>query len=95
MLISGLRNDSVWDADKLTRLKNSLAKLINPFGGNNKRQFEIKIIANDFLEYDLSQTEENRKINGLVENHLLEILKEKTIKINFQLEPFSNKRVTP
>ena len=79
--ISGLRNDSVWDADKLTRLKNSLAKLINPFGGNNKRQFEIKIIANDFLEYDLSQTEENRKINGLVENHLLEILKEKTIKI--------------
>ncbi len=79
--ISGLRNDSVWDADKLTRLKSSLAKLINPFGGNNKRQFEIKIKANDFLEYDLSQTEENRKINGLVENHLLEILKEKTIKI--------------
>ncbi|SDA97064.1 Signal transduction histidine kinase [Algoriphagus alkaliphilus] len=79
--IYGLRNDSVWDVDKLLRLKNSLAKLINPFSGNNKRQFEIKIIANDFIEHDSLQIDNNRKINGLVENHLLEILKEKTIKI--------------
>lgn len=79
--ISGLRTDSIWDVDKLLRLKSSLAKLINPFSGNNKRQFEIKILANDYIEYDSSQTEDSRKINGPIENHLLEILKEKTIKI--------------
>ncbi len=81
LIISGLRNESAWDVDKILRLKNSLSKLINPFGANNKRQFEIKIKANEFIDYDSSQTEAIRKINGLVENHLLEILKEKTIKI--------------
>ena len=79
--ITGIRGDSGWNADKLLRLKNSLAKLINPFRSKNKRKFQITIKANDFLEYDSLQTEANRKINGLIENHLLDILKEKTIKI--------------
>ena len=79
--IYGLRNDSFWDVDKLLRLKSSLAKLINPFNDNNDRHFEIRIKANDFVEFDSQQIDANRKINGLVENHLLDILKEKTIKI--------------
>lgn len=79
--ISDLRNESTWDIEKILRLKNSLAKLINPFSGKNKREFEIRIIANEFLEHDSRNTDSNRKINGPVENHLLEILNEKTIKI--------------
>lgn len=85
--ISELRNDSIWNAEKIIALKNSLAKLINPFSKNSNRQFKIRIIANEFVDYDAAQAESNRKINGLVENHLLEILHQKTIKIYSQISP--------
>lgn len=79
--ITGLRNDSIWDEDKLLRLKRSLAKLINPFDDSRKSQFHIKIQAKDFIEYDSRQSNNNLKINGFVENNLLEILNLKAAKI--------------
>ena len=79
--ITRLRNESVWDSEKILRLKNSLAKLINPFNASNERPFQIRIIANEFVEYDSNQSELYQKVNGVVENHLLKILNEKTLKI--------------
>src|SRR5690606_32197655 len=79
--ITGLRNEPHWDVDKILRLKSSLAKLINPFEEDSNRQFEINIIADDFLQHDALQDSNFNKVNGLVENHLLDILKLKTVKL--------------
>lgn len=79
--ITGLRPDANWEPEKLLKLKHSLAKLINPFDADNSRKFKITIIANEFLEFDTTQTNLYRKINGVVENNLLDILKYKTINI--------------
>lgn len=80
--ISGVRADSEWSYEKIIRLKNSLSKLINPFENNEERVFEIEIIAEEYLEIDKKQETQYRKVNGLVENNLLKILNETTIKIH-------------
>lgn len=80
--ITGVRADSEWSYEKIIRLKNSLSKLINPFENNEERVFEIEIIAEEYLEIDKKQESQYRKVNGLVENNLLKILNEKTIKIH-------------
>jgi len=79
--IFDLRSDSIWNEDKLIRLKNSLAKLINPFEEFEKRPFKIILTAKEFEAYDINQSDTSKKINGVVENRLLEILKIKTTKI--------------
>ncbi len=79
--ITGIRNDSDWNYQKLLKLKSSLSKLINPFESNEKRVFNIEIKADQFIEIDKQQDSENRKVNGLVRNNLLSLLDEKTIKI--------------
>lgn len=83
--ISGIRDESEWNPEKILKLKNSLSKLINPFESNNIRDFEIEIIANDFKNWDNEQSSENRKVNGLVKNNLLNLLNEKTIKIKSRI----------
>ena len=83
--ISEIRNDSEWNYEKLIRLKNSLSKLINPFENNEERIFNIEIKATDFLEIDALQTLNDRKVNGLVRNNLLDILDEKTIRIRSEI----------
>lgn len=80
--ITFVRADSEWSYEKIIRLKNSLSKLINPFENNEERVFEIEIIAEEYLEIDKKQESQYRKVNGLVENNLLKILNEKTIKIH-------------
>lgn len=80
--ITGVRADSEWSYEKIVRLKNSLSKLINPFENNEERVFEIEIIAEEYLEIDKKQESQYEKVNGLVENNLLKILNEKTIKIH-------------
>jgi len=83
--ITGLRNEPHWDADKILRLKSSLSKLINPFENNNQRVFEIEIKAEEYIQYDINEESENKKINGRVTNNILSILNEKTIKIRSQI----------
>lgn len=80
--ITGIRTDSDWSFEKIVRLKNSLSKLINPFENNEERVFEIEIIAEEYLEFDKRQESQHRKVNGLVENNLLKILNDKTIKVH-------------
>jgi hypothetical protein len=79
--ITGIRSDSVWNSEKLLKLRRSLAKLINPFEDNKKRKFRININAKEFSEYDSLQTEPNSMVNGIIENNLLDILQVKTVKV--------------
>jgi signal transduction histidine kinase len=79
--VTGIRKDSEWSYEKIIRLKNSLSKLINPFENNEERIFEIEIKADEYVDFDQNQENENRKVNGLVTNNLLDILNEKTIKV--------------
>lgn len=85
--ITGIRKDANWNPDKLIRLKRSLSKLINPFENNEERDFQIELKAEQFISYDSKQDNETNKINGLVENNLLALLNEKTIKISSKISP--------
>ena len=75
--ISHLR--SSWDRKKLLKLKDSLAKLINPnaFG----ESFEIEIKVPEEKTNDAKETDPINKVNGLVKNFIFDELGLKTTKI--------------
>lgn len=90
LIISNLQSD--WDRARLKRLKHSLEKLINPFSDTN--DFEIQIICQNELAEDNRKNEdgsyyyiERDKINGLVNNSILEILNLKTTQISVAINP--------
>jgi signal transduction histidine kinase len=85
LLITDLRERSSWNIEKLLKLKNSLSKLISPFSNDQDKKFEIEIVANDFIEYDSETTNSHKRINGIIENNLFQILKEKTIIIKSEI----------
>jgi len=84
--ISNLREESTWNYEKIIKLKQSLSKLINPFNDSSTKTFKIIIEANDFLERDNEVADENQKVNGLIENHLIKLLSNKTTKIVVKIE---------
>jgi signal transduction histidine kinase len=92
--ISSIRSDSEWNENKILNLRNSLAKLINPFQDNSKRPFKITIIAPDFVEHDSNVEDSRYKINGEITNPLLEILSIKTIKISSNISEDGAKIIT-
>ena len=85
LLITNLRESTSWNKEKLLKLKNSLSKLISPFSNEQSKKFEIEIIAKDFAEYDSEITNYHKRINGVIENNLFEILREKTIIIKSKI----------
>jgi len=96
----GLRNGTVleiselrsnWDRDKLQRLRSSLSKLISPNKSQGTNQFQINIIAKDELENDKLETNERKKVNGIVQNFIFEDLGLKTTKIEVKIS--SNRRL--
>lgn len=75
-----------WDRQELIKLKTSLAKLINPFEGNNDT-FQIFIHAEHETEYDkaaIAKADDPQHVdaisvvNGKVENFIFETLSDKT-----------------
>lgn len=72
-------NTSLWDRDKIKNLKHSLEKLINPFSDNS--DFEIEIICKRELNKDQKEELDREKVNGIIQNSILDILKLKTTKI--------------
>ena len=62
-----------WDADKLLDLRKYLEKLINPNQAFKKDNFEVKIIAAEFLEED-KHAAQNEKVNGSIKNRIFERL---------------------
>ena len=90
--ISELREEGAWTRSKLLRLKSNLAKLINPFGGQ-KSSVEVKIhcpreLAEDKIASDQSVGKNVgiEVVNGLVENHILDVLRDKTTWIHCRVD---------
>lgn len=78
----GLRN--TWGEDEIIAIKKSLEKMINPFSDADD-DFQIEIIAPQFIETD-KEAQPYRKINGIIENTIADILKIKTTKIESTLK---------
>ena len=78
----GLRN--TWGEEEIIAIKKSLEKMINPFSDADD-DFQIEIIAPQFIETD-KDAQPYRKINGIIENTIADILKIKTTKIESTLK---------
>lgn len=74
----------IWDEEAILKIKKSLEKMINPFSGADE-EFKIEIIAPQFVESDLL-AEDHRKINGVIENSITDVLKIKTTQIESTLK---------
>lgn len=70
-----------WDRNKLLKLKQSLAKLINPAQENTSNEFNIEIIANEEFATDSRKIYDREKVNGYVRNTIFETLDIKTTQI--------------
>ena len=81
---------SLWDRAKILSLKHSLEKLINPFSDDN--DFSIEIICNGELTNDKEEELEREKVNGIIQNSILDIIKLKTTKVEVKVD--SNKVIT-
>jgi len=77
--ITNLKSD--WDSKKLLRLKDALAKLINPNTKIIGDEFSIELIVPDELENDKKENEYHKIINGSIQNLIFETLDIKTSKI--------------
>jgi signal transduction histidine kinase len=75
--------NNLWDREKLKGLKHSLEKLINPFSGIN--DFSIEIDCKRELENDKKEEIPREKINGLIKNTIIDILKIKTTQIDTEI----------
>ena len=74
-----------WHSNKILSLKRQLERLINPNQAFKKSEFGVKIIAEDFLQYDIDQEDYN-KINGDVKNKIFEKLDFRTSSIQAKID---------
>lgn len=81
--ITGLRNE--WPREKLRRLRRGLAKLVNPFASEDT-DFSIRMLVPAEEEADRPAKDFDR-INGLIENTLLDVLRGKTTTIRVRTSP--------
>ncbi len=74
-----------WSRGKKIDLKHSLEKLINPFSETS--DFNIEIISKSDLEEDLNEKIllDRDKVNGPIENSILQILELKTTQISVEI----------
>lgn len=79
LIIEELRSD--WNRTKYRKLKDSLAKLINPNKDRGEQDFKIYLNVPQEIENDKNVSEEYEKINGEVKNFIFETLELKTTKI--------------
>ncbi len=88
--ITELREVESWTRFKLEKLKRGLAKLINPFGGQEQ---EIEILIHckrEIAEDDHREHSDEHQypiiVNGPVENHILDVLEQKSASIIVSIE---------
>ncbi len=91
--ISELRDTDSWTRNKLIRLRSNLAKLINPFGNDDKR-LTIEIHCSRELDTDKRILSEHRDeddapqiVNGIVKNQILSSLQDKTTWLESEIKP--------
>ena len=84
--ISGLRDSAHWNKKTILDLKRALGKLIDPFNGKISNR-KIEIISPRDIEDDkeIEDEEPANVINGDVENHLFELLENKTTSLKAQI----------
>ena len=80
--ITRLRSE--WDREKLLQLRRELAKLINPFSTSSEN-FRIELVAPAQSVEDRNQSDIFSKVNGRIENRILEVLMQKTTSISIKL----------
>ncbi len=90
LVISNLR--SIWNRDKLRKLKTSLEKFLNPNQLFLRDIFKIYLSVPDFKETDQDKSYPDR-INGEIENQIFDKLKFKTTYINTNISD-DNKTVS-
>lgn len=90
--ISSLR--SKWDRWKILKLKDSLAKLIQPNLTKDSEDFKIIIHAPEELINDSRENEEHNKVNGEVKNFIFESLNLKTTRIKCSLASDGQNMIT-
>ncbi len=78
--IEGLRQ--LWDADTMLRLRQHLAKLIDPFGTTD----DVEVITCLIGHEDDEAAEPNEIINGPVGNTIADVLRDKTTRIDVRIE---------
>lgn len=79
LVIEKLRSE--WPRWKYLKLKDSLAKLINPKKNRGDNEFKILIDVPEELQRDFDAQEEYQKVNGEIHNFIFEALDLKTTKI--------------
>ena len=77
--ISGLKSE--WDRKKFLKLKDALAKLINPITQTKDDVFEIELSIPDEIKNDKKKSEYFEILNGKIQNLIFETLDIKTTKI--------------
>ena len=75
--------NGLWNREKIIGLKHSLEKLINPFSGVN--DFSIEINCKREIENDKSEEFLREKVNGIIKNTIIDILKLKTTQIEAEI----------
>lgn len=72
-----------WNKERLLKLKRYLQRLVNPVQIPHGEEFEIRMVAEEFLDEDVSLDEgyEHKKINGKVDNDVFEKIGAKTTQI--------------
>lgn len=80
LVIEQLRSE--WPRSKYLKLKDSLAKLINPRKSNDDQEFKIVIDVPEEIDRDNEAPELYQKVNGEVHNFIFETLGLKTTKIS-------------
>tara|TARA_R100000789_G_C3020965_1_gene153498 strand:+ start:103 stop:2388 length:2286 start_codon:yes stop_codon:yes gene_type:complete len=89
--ISNLKSD--WDREKFLKLKNALAKLINPNTHLQNDNFSIELIVPLELEKDKEETKYRNKVNGEIQNLIFDTLEIKTTKIVSKVLPRSKNKI--
>lgn len=74
----GLHN--IWGKKEILAIRKSLEKMINPFSSTDD-DFQIEIIAPQFIDADKEAQFAHDRVNGIIENSIADILKLKTTKI--------------
>jgi len=81
--IHGLRE--VWDRTKLLRLKDYLAKLVDPFGPSG--DMEVHLHAVSEVETDIEERKrDNPTVNGPVSNTILGVIEGKTTRLTIEMD---------
>lgn len=88
--------NSNWNRENLLHLKKYLQRLINPVQMGQEQEFEIYLVAEDFLEDDKKNRDKGdlQVINGLVENIVFEKLGIKTTQVNCRINDNGDKIYT-